>query len=166
LVDEFGGTAGIVTLEDLVEALVGPIAEEPLARSAPAEGATAPDGSLLLDGLTRIDELEELIGERLPERLRDEVETVGGLVTAVLGRIPDVGEAAAVAGRTLRVEAREGLRVAAVRVLPGGPAGSDRSGVAVGLGLPAGLLVEDANGALAAVAREAAAVLVALGALV
>jgi CBS domain containing-hemolysin-like protein len=118
VVDEFGGTAGIVTLEDLVEALVGPVGEEPSVDGAPVVGAIETDGSVLLDGLTRLHEFEELVGRRLPEGVRDEVETVGGLVAAVLGRIPEVGEQATVVGRTLRVEARDGLRVAALRLLP------------------------------------------------
>jgi putative hemolysin len=120
VVDEFGGTAGIVTLENLVEALVGRIEEEP------ALGAEEPhampldvgaDGSLLLDGLTRLDEFEEITGALLDETLRDTVDTVGGLVMASLGRIPELGDEVAVAGHRLRVERLDGRRVAAVRLL-------------------------------------------------
>jgi putative hemolysin len=129
VVDEFGGTAGIVTLEDLLGALVGGIEREP--ESAEAERAAAapavePDGSRVLDGLTRLDELEELLGVRLGEADHQHAETLGGLVMARLRRVPDVGDEVSVAGRTLRVEARDGHRVAAVRLLPlpeeGGPA--------------------------------------------
>jgi putative hemolysin len=122
VVDEFGGTAGIVTLEDLVEALVGRIEEEPAlgaeeAHTMPLD--VAADGSLLLDGLTRLDEFEEITGAQLDETLRDTVDTVGGLVMASLGRIPEVGDQVAVAGHWLRVEQLDGRRVAAVRLLAG-----------------------------------------------
>src|SRR6266542_4002128 len=123
VIDEFGGTAGIVTLENLIEALVGRIEEEP-SSSAP-HGPTYPsdpiaeeDGSLVLDGLTRIDELEELAGVRVDPTARAEVDTVGGLIMATLDRLPQVGDEVVVDGHLLRVEALDGRRVAAVRLGP------------------------------------------------
>jgi putative hemolysin len=119
--DEYGGTAGVVTLEDLVESLVGRIEAEPPIGSEPVplDGVRPqPDGALLLDGLTRLDEFEELAGLKLNAAIHEEVSTVGGLMMMSLHRIPEVGDEATIGGRTLRVEARDGQRVALVRMLP------------------------------------------------
>ena len=116
VVDEYGGTAGVVTVEDLVESIVGEIRDE-LDQTEP-DAAVAPDGSLVLDGLTGLAEAEERHGLVLDEGGVD-VETVGGYVFAVLGRPAVVGdEARAPDGRVLRVEELDGLRVARVRLLP------------------------------------------------
>jgi CBS domain containing-hemolysin-like protein len=119
VLDEYGGTAGIATLEDLIEALVGRIEQEPERGDAgllTREAAEA-DGSLVLDGLTRLDEFEELTGQRVAPGLREGVDTVGGLVMAALGRIPRVGDMVALEHHTIRVEAIDRRRVAAVRIL-------------------------------------------------
>ncbi|GIJ80035.1 Hemolysin, contains CBS domains [Micromonospora phaseoli] len=88
VVDEYGGTAGIVTLEDLVEEIVGEIADE---QDAPARRHhRAADGTWTLSGLLRPDEASRLIDLDLPEP-RD-TDTLGGLVTEHLGRFPQVGD--------------------------------------------------------------------------
>jgi magnesium and cobalt exporter, CNNM family len=121
VVDEFGGTAGIVTLADLMRVLVGPIDEE--SGLGPSGGPTMePDGSMLLDGLMRIHEFEELIGADLPEEQRAAVATLSGLVMLLLDRLPRVGDAVGVAHRRLRVERIDRHRVALVRLLPVPPA--------------------------------------------
>lgn len=117
VVDEYGGTAGIVTLADLMRALVGRVDEEPGA-AGPAAIATEPDGSVLLDGLARLHEFEELIGADVAETERAGVETLSGLVMARLDRLPQVGDEVSVAGRRLRVERLQGRRVGLLRLLP------------------------------------------------
>jgi putative hemolysin len=119
LVDEYGGTAGMVTLRDLLEALVGRIDDAPpTADGITTEGDVEADGSVLLDGLMRVEEFEEAAGLRLEEESHEGVETLGGLIAATLGRIPEVGEQIGIGGRALRVEARDGRRIATVRLLP------------------------------------------------
>jgi CBS domain containing-hemolysin-like protein len=128
LVDEYGGTAGIVTLQDLLGALVGRIQpEQPFESNAPdgPRPSHAPDGPLLLDGMTRLPEFEELTGIRVDQRSREAVDTLGGLVMLQLGRVPAVGEEVSMGNFLLRVEALDGRRVATVRFLastePGRP---------------------------------------------
>jgi CBS domain containing-hemolysin-like protein len=116
IVDEYRGTAGIVTMEDLVEALVGQIDEEPELEEdiTPLAPHRQPDGSVLLDGLTRLEEVKDLVGI-IPSEVEN-VRTLGGLVTYFLGRIPQVGETIETPGCILRVEQLVGNRVALVRV--------------------------------------------------
>jgi magnesium and cobalt exporter, CNNM family len=121
LVDEYGGTAGIVTLQDLLGALVGRIqAEQPFESSVLGgpRPSPAPDGTLLVDGLTRLSELEDLLGIRLDDEVRAEVDTVGGLVMLRLGRVPAIGDQVGIGSWLLRVEALDGHRAAAVRIVP------------------------------------------------
>ncbi len=88
VVDEYGGFAGIVTLEDIAEELVGAIRDEDdLPESSPVQGG---DGSWVLPARWRLDEVEEATGVALPDS--DDYETVSGLVMARLGRIPVVGD--------------------------------------------------------------------------
>ncbi|WP_164701270.1 hemolysin family protein [Modestobacter sp. KNN46-3] len=88
VVDEYGGTAGIVTLEDLIEEIVGEIDDE---QDAPVtRQRRAPDGSWVLSGLLRPDEAGDAAGLELPEG--EGSETLGGLLTERLGRLPQVGD--------------------------------------------------------------------------
>jgi CBS domain containing-hemolysin-like protein len=89
VVDEYGGTAGLVTLEDLLEEIVGDIADEQ--DDPERQHVRGSDGSWTVSGLLRPDEVSDLIGVDLPEG--DESDTLGGLVTEVLGRLPEVGDA-------------------------------------------------------------------------
>jgi CBS domain containing-hemolysin-like protein len=120
LLDEFGGTAGIITLEDLVGALVGHIEPEPNSGSeTPSTSSThgsEPDGSVVFDGLTRLIEFEDVAGIHLDEDAH-QVDTLGGLFMQRLGRMPGIGDEIRVAGLRLRVEELDGLRVARVRVV-------------------------------------------------
>jgi CBS domain containing-hemolysin-like protein len=115
VVDEYGGTAGIVTFEDLVEELVGDVVDE---HDSPAPGIQRqPDGTWLLSGLLRPDEIQAAIGLELPAG-RADYETVAGLILQLLGRIPRPGEPVDVPGATLTVERLDGRRIDEVRVTP------------------------------------------------
>lgn len=115
VIDEYGGTAGIVTLQDIVNRLIGKIEEEE--HFAELEGVNA-DGTLSLDGLTGLGELRDVYDVDLESDEYD-VETLGGYVFFRLGRPAIVGdEVDAPDGERLRVEELDGLRVARVRILP------------------------------------------------
>lgn len=107
VVDEYGGTSGVVTLEDVVEELVGDVADEHDRRRATS--ARRADGSWALPGLLRPDELTEVTGLTVPDD--GPYETLGGLVMAALGRVPQVGDEVVVDGVRLRVEQMQGRRV-------------------------------------------------------
>jgi len=92
VVDEFGGTDGLVTVEDLVVEILGEIHDEH-SQEEPPQLVRRSDGSLEADARVEIDELEAQLGCRLlTEDERDEVDTLGGLVVTLADRIPDVGD--------------------------------------------------------------------------
>ena len=92
VVDEFGGTDGLVTIEDLVEEIVGEIEDEHDQVEAPMI-VDRPDGTLVADGRTDIDEFESLVGvDLLPEERDEDVDTLGGFVFSLVGRVPQRGE--------------------------------------------------------------------------
>ena len=114
VVDEYGGTSGVVTLEDVVEEIVGEVADEhDRDRSV---GRRLGDGSWLLPGLWRPDELRDRVGADVPDD--GAYETVGGFVMARLGRVPLVDDEVEVVGGSLRVVRMEGRRVDRVRWVP------------------------------------------------
>jgi CBS domain containing-hemolysin-like protein len=129
VVDEFGGTAGLVTLVDLIESIVGDIEDELDPGGQPDDEEIAPDGSYSLDGLTTLMEAREFHHLNLEDE--HDVETVGGYVFSKLGRPAELGdEVVSTGGHVLRVEEIDGLRVARLRVFPdrasAGMSGGDR----------------------------------------
>jgi CBS domain containing-hemolysin-like protein len=115
VVDEYGGTSGVVTLEDVVEELVGEVADEHDRRRSSV--ARTDDGSWLLPGVLRPDELAEVTGLRVPDD--GPYETLGGLLMARLGRIPVQGDEIDEDGVRIAVDRMAGRRVERVRVRAG-----------------------------------------------
>ncbi|CAN7370095.1 hemolysin family protein [Arthrobacter sp. LjRoot78] len=105
VIDEYGGTAGLVTLEDLIEEIVGEIVDEYDTESA--EAVALGDGSYRVSARMGIDDLGELFDVELDD---DEVDTVGGLLAKALGRVPIVGSTVEVDGISLRADRLEGRR--------------------------------------------------------
>jgi CBS domain containing-hemolysin-like protein len=117
VVDEFGGTAGLVTLEDLIEELVGEITDEYDVEETPVEKFA--DGTVVVNARMPVDEVNELLGEaELPEG--EGWDTVGGLLYSLLGHVPVEGEAADVDGHRLVAERVQGRRIGRVRILATG----------------------------------------------
>jgi CBS domain containing-hemolysin-like protein len=112
VVDEYGGTAGIVTVEDVLEQLVGEIEDE----FDPAGHAIRRVGAVrhLVRGSTRLDRVEVQLGIELPD---GEYETLAGFVLDQLGHIPEPGEEVTYGGRTFTVTKREGVRVTEIAVV-------------------------------------------------
>lgn len=111
VVDEYGGTAGLVTIEDIIEEIVGEIQDE-YDRELPLY-EYASEGDIVIDGRMSVDELSELTGVQLPDT---ESETVGGLVARALGHIPEQGDVAEIGTMRIQVESVERRRVRSIRV--------------------------------------------------
>ncbi len=109
VVDEYGGTAGLVTMEDLIEEIVGEIADEHEAEEPTVERIDA--ATVRINARLDIDELRHLLDLDLPS---SEWDSVGGLVSGILGRVPSEGDRIAVGGVELLVEKMKGRRVAQV----------------------------------------------------
>ncbi|MFQ6014172.1 MAG: hemolysin family protein [Anaerolineae bacterium] len=107
LMDEFGGTAGLVTLEDLVEEIMGDVQDQ--FDTAEPEIQVLPDGSAILSGLVAIEEINEHFDLKLKDPNYD---TIAGFVLGQLGRMATVGDEVETQGVRLRVEALDGLRIA------------------------------------------------------
>ncbi len=116
VVDEYGGTAGIVTLEDLVEELVGDIRDEFDLRD---QTVMPPGGEAVVEGLLSIDDVAEDTGLQLPE---GPYETIAGYIVATLGRLPVEGDTVDFDGSRLTVSEMDGRRIARVHLVIATPA--------------------------------------------
>jgi len=111
VVDEYGGTAGLVTLEDLIEELVGEIVDEYDVEEPPVQAMG--DGEVSVTARLPVDELNELLGASLPE---GDWDTVGGLLFNELGRVPVEGESVEIDGLRLVAEKVQGHRIGRIRI--------------------------------------------------
>jgi CBS domain containing-hemolysin-like protein len=114
VVDEYGGTSGIVTLEDVIEEIVGEVSDEH--DRARTTGRISANGSWTVPGLWRPDEVRDRLGALVADG--PAYETIGGYVMACLGRVPVVGDEVFVPGWSLRVDAMDGRRVDRLRFTP------------------------------------------------
>ena len=121
VVDEYGGTAGVVTLEDLVEEIVGEVLDE---HDRSRAGIIRVSDGIVFPAELRPDEVRDRTGIRVPES--DVYDTVGGLVMSELERIPAVGDSIELEDGTLTVQRMDGRRVDRVRCVPRpAPTGAD-----------------------------------------
>jgi CBS domain containing-hemolysin-like protein len=111
VVDEYGGTAGLITLEDVLEELVGEIVDEFDVEEPSVEQID--EATTIVAGRMSIDEVDDLLETELPKGSWD---TVGGLLLDLVGGVPEVGEAATVEGFRLSAEKVDGRRVERVRI--------------------------------------------------
>ncbi|HEX4978830.1 MAG TPA: hemolysin family protein [Acidimicrobiales bacterium] len=115
VIDEYGGTAGLVTLEDLIEELVGEIVDEFDVEEPTVEAL--PGGVVRVNARMPIDEVNELVGADFPD---GDWDTVGGYLFNLLGHVPSEGEASEIDGYRLHAEKVQGRRIGRVRIVPVG----------------------------------------------
>jgi putative hemolysin len=118
-IDEFGGTAGIVTLEQLLEEMVGPVRDE--LRPGAIEVQTIDARTLQVDGSLSVEEARDELGLEIPDGPYD---TIAGFVLSALGRIPAEGEQVAVPGHRITVVEMRGPKIESLRVTAEGASGS------------------------------------------
>jgi CBS domain containing-hemolysin-like protein len=113
VIDEYGGTAGIVTLEDIVEEIVGEVRDEFEPATANAGDIVVTPEGTMVNGLASIDDVNEALGLDI----ESDSDTIGGFVFEMLGRKPELGDQINYNGFILQVEALDGLRIAGVKII-------------------------------------------------
>lgn len=111
ILDEYGGTSGLVTIEDMVEEIVGEISDEYDEQETDIE--VVKEDEFIVDGSTRLDDLNEMIGCRLES---EDFDTIGGYVIGVLGSLPDGGEVVETDGMKIVVEEVDKNRIEKIRI--------------------------------------------------
>ena len=109
VVDEYGGTAGLVTVEDIVEEVLGSISVSPVSE----EISRVNDDTWVIDGTVPVEDLGELMHQELED---DDWNTAAGLVMAQLGRVPSLGDQVSFEGHTLKVIGLRGRRITRIEV--------------------------------------------------
>jgi CBS domain containing-hemolysin-like protein len=124
VVDEYGGIEGLLTIEDLLEEIVGEIEDE-FSRTTEREVVHLPDGAVLVDARLNTEDVEELFGTRIPDQ---DVDTVGGYVYRTLGKIPQAGDVVAADDLRIEVVSVLGRRLRKLRIdrIPNNEAPSTR----------------------------------------
>ena len=124
VVDEYGGIEGLLTIEDLLEEIVGEIEDE-FSRTTEREVVHLPDGAVLVDARLNTEDVEELFGTRIPDQ---DVDTVGGYVYRTLGKIPQTGDVVAADDLRIEVVSVLGRRLRKLRIdrIPNNEAPSTR----------------------------------------
>lgn len=115
VLDEFGGTSGLVTLEDVVEELLGDMEELETSLDGDSFSVTPLVAEVVVDGRTRLDTLNERYGLQLED---DEADTIAGLVSNHLGRVPSQGEEVVVGNLHIRVHETDGPRITQLSITP------------------------------------------------
>lgn len=143
VVDEYGGTDGLVSIEDLVEEIVGEIVDEHDAADGPMIQSQK-NGILIADARASIEDLEQLLGvDMMPDEDEDDADTLGGLMFTLVGRVPARGELVRhTSGLTFEVLEGDPRRMKKIKIHP---SGQDGSGSKTGPQLPRNASAEDAT---------------------
>ncbi|HBN08669.1 MAG TPA: magnesium/cobalt efflux protein, partial [Cyanobacteria bacterium UBA8530] len=112
VIDEYGGVAGLVTIEDILEEIVGEIQDEYDSEGVAIQSFA--DGSFLFDGMLSIEEVNDLLKVKLPT---EEFETIGGFVVGLLGHAPHLGEEVVFQQLHITIDSVEQRRLSRVRIL-------------------------------------------------
>ena len=115
VIDEFGGTSGLITLEDVLEEIIGDVQDE-FDEDAEADIKEIGENTYLANAMMRIDEFVEFLGLKESQFEEDDVDTIAGLVVKLLGRIAEVGDSVSFNGLTFTVKEVDGARITKLQV--------------------------------------------------